>query len=142
MNNKTPFNQVFYALVKLVSGEELLSQVCAFEEDDKILVILDYPIMVEFMNVPNLSVPLVKVNPWLNLTEQTTFIIDVNKIITMNEVHDELYINMHKRYVRDMNRKDNKTSLTPNMGYVSSVEEARKKLEETYNIKSENQSLE
>lgn len=138
MNNNNPLNEEFYATVKLVSGEELFSKVCAFDEDGAILLVLDHPVFVETVYVPKLDAPIAKVNPWISLTNETTFIIGLDKVITITEIYDDMYINMHKRYIRDKERKNNKTKPTPNMGYVASVTEAREMLEKLYNSEPSN----
>jgi hypothetical protein len=126
-------NEEFYATIKLVSGEEIFSNVCAFEENDNVLLVLNHPILVETVFVPKLGVPIAKVNPWLSLTTDTTFIIERSKIITMTEIKDPVMIKMHNRYVREQNKSTNKTEISPNMGYVSSIAEARVSLEKLYN---------
>jgi hypothetical protein len=125
-------NEEFYASIKLVSGEEIFSKVCAFEENDKVLLVLDHPIFVETVFVPKLGIPIAKVNPWLSLTQDTTFIIERNKVITMTEIKDVVMIKMHNRYVREQNKSTNQTQISPNMGYVSSIAEARVSLEKLY----------
>lgn len=142
MKNNTPFNEEFYAVLKLVSGEEIFSKVCAFDENDATLIVLDHPVFIETLRVPKLGVPLAKVSPWLNITDQSTFIIQVDKIITMTEIHDEMYINMHKRYVRDKTRKSNRITLTPSMGYISTVPDARISLEKAFQLEAPNHTFE
>lgn len=137
-SNKSPFNEEFYATLKLVSGEEIFSKVCAFDEDGTTLILLDHPVFVETIFVSKLNAPIAKVNPWITLTDQTTFIIGLDKIITMTEIHDDMYINMHQRYIRDKERKTNRTKPTHTMGYISSVTEARKSLEHLYHSEPSN----
>ena len=126
-------NEEFYAVIKLVSGEEIFSKVCAFEENDDVLLVLDHPVFVETTFVPKLGVPVAKVNPWINLTEETTFIINRDKVITMTEIKDGVMIKMHRRYVKEQNKSSNQTMITPNMGYISSISDARVSLEKIYN---------
>ena len=129
-------NEEFYAVIKLVSGEEIFSKVCAFEENEDILLVLDHPVFVETTFVPKLGVPVAKVNPWINLTDETTFIINRDKVMTMTEVKDDVMIKMHKRYIREQNKSSNQTQLSPNMGYISSIAEARVSLEKLYKSNS------
>ena len=124
---------VFYAIVKLVSGEEILSKVCAFEEDDEILIVLDNPIIVNLMVNPKSKLPLVKVSPWINLSTDTTHIIRRNHVITMTEVKDENMVRIHNQYVNDLN-PSSKTS-NSNRGSIININDARKSLEELYNSK-------
>lgn len=135
-------NEEFYAVIKLVSGEEIFSKVCAFEENEDILLVLDHPVFVQTTFVPKLGVPVAKVNPWINLTEETTFIINRDKVMTMTEVKDSVMIKMHKRYIREQNKSSNQTKLSPNMGYVSSIAEARVSLEKLYKSNSASRTQE
>lgn len=133
-------NEEFYAILKLVSGEELFSKVCAFEEDGKVLVVLDNPIFVETTYSQKLGVPIARVNPWINLSEENTHIINRDKIITMNESHNKTLIKMHRRYVREQTKSTNQTNISPNMGYLSSIADARVSLEKIYNSSTSNQN--
>ena len=58
-------------------------------------------------------------------------------VVTMTEVTDEQVITIYNNYIEeeDFESKSDghQTRLTEDMGYVSSVEETRKKLEELYN---------
>lgn len=123
---------IFYAILKLVSGEELISKVCAFIENNEVLIVLDSPIIVNIMNVPNIKTPLVKVEPWLSLSESETHIINRKNVITMNEIKDLSLIRIHQQYLHNTNKKTNQTNITPGMGYVSSIKDARISLEELY----------
>lgn len=125
-------NEEFYAVIKLVSGEEIFSKVCAFDENNDVMLVLDHPVFVETVFVPKLGVPVAKVNPWIHLTEETTFIINRDKIITMTEVKDGVMIKMHRRYVREHHKSTNQTQISPNMGYVTSIADARVSLEKLY----------
>ncbi len=125
-------NEEFYAVLKLVSGEEIFSKVCAFNENNEILIVLDNPVFIETTFIPKLNAPIVKVNPWVSLTEETTFILNRDKIITMNEVKDNRLIKIHKRYIKEQTKSTNQTSISSNMGYVTSIPEARVALEKLY----------
>ena len=129
-------NEEFYAVLKLISGEEIFSKVCAFVEKDEVLVVLDNPIFIETTFIPKLNAPVVKVNPWISLTEETTFIIKRNMIITMNETNDSKLIKMHKRYTKEQNKITNQSTITSNMGYISSIADARVSLEKLYRSNS------
>jgi hypothetical protein len=129
--------EVFYAIVKLVTGEELLAKVCAFEENDEVLIVLDNPIIVKFITIPNQTVPLIKVEPWINLSKSTTFILKRDHIVLITEVKDESITKIHQRYSFEEDSKNisNHSQITSGMGYVNTVENARKELEKLYQSK-------
>ncbi len=80
----------------------------------------------------------VKIKPWMELADDDMFIFRTDKIITMTEIKDDKIIKIYQRYVEEENEEDDMTKLLPSggevkvdqkMGYVSSVEDARKSLE-------------
>lgn len=123
---------LFYAILKLVTGEEILAKVCAFIENDEILIVMDNPILVSLINSPSTKNPIVKVYPWMALSTETTHIIRRKDIVTMTEVKDLSIVKVHERYVNQMNSKD---SVEPNVKPSSQIihlDDARKMLEKLY----------
>jgi len=126
------YEEDFYATIKMVSGEEVFSKVCPCEEKDRIVLILDNPVTMETVTMRQLKMTALKVVPWMKLTDDTMFIVDMNKIITMTEVNDKSIIKIYNKYVKERDRVSNKSELSPNMGYVSSIADARISLENLY----------
>jgi len=126
----------FYATIKLVSGEEVFSKVCPCEEEDRILLILDNPIMIEMVHIRQLGITSMKVNPWIRYSDDSMFIIDMENVLTMSEVKNLELIKIHNKFVKEKYKKTNKTTPSQNMGYVSSVAEARVLLEKLYKSNS------
>jgi hypothetical protein len=127
-------NDDFYAVIKLISGEEIFSKVCPCEEDDRTLLILENPITVEKIYLKRFNLPIAKISPWIKLSDDSMFIIDMEKVLTITESNDIEMIEAHKKYIRDRDKKSNKSEFTPNMGYVSTVSEAREFLEKIFNL--------
>ena len=90
----------FYAILKLVSGEEIFSKVHPCDEDDRILLILDSPIVMELINIKQLGITSIKVSPWIKFSEDEMFIMDLDKVITITETTDKDLINIHKKYIK------------------------------------------
>jgi hypothetical protein len=122
----------FYAIIKLVSGEEILSKVCPCDEDDRIMLILDNPITMESVTIRQLGISTIKVSPWIKFSDDSMFVMDIEKVITMTEIKDEDLIKVHQKFVRERNKKSNKSELTSKMGYLSSIADARISLEKLY----------
>jgi hypothetical protein len=122
----------FYAIIKLISGEEILSKVCPCDEDDRIILILDDPIIMETILIRKLEMTTIKVTPWIKFSNNRMFVMDMKNVITMTEVDDEDLIHIHQKYVREKNKKSNKSELTSKMGYLSSIADARITLEKLY----------
>ena len=122
----------FYAIIKLISGEEIFSKVCPCDEDDRIMLILDDPITMESVTIRQLGISTIKVSPWIKFADDSMFIIDMEKVITITEITDEDLIKIHQKFVRERNKKSNKSELTSKMGYLSSIADARITLEKLY----------
>lgn len=133
-------SDVFYAMVKLVSGEEVLAKVCAFIENDEVLIVLDNPIIVQFIQLSKNSFPFVKIVPWITLTDSKTHIIRRDNVITMTEIKEDALIKIHKRYVNDASFEE--PHLKPNTSQVIKIDDARKSLEELFNQKESHNNLE
>ena len=125
----------FYCILKLVSGEEILSIISVDENDGDPIVVLQNPVIMELINEKEKSY--VKVRPWMELPSDDFFMIKLDKIITMTETTDKKLIDIYTKYLNNDNSIDvykpmGEVKLSNEMGYISSVEDARKKLEELY----------
>jgi len=122
----------FYAVIKLISGEEIFSKVCPCEEDERTLLILDNPVTIESVNLKQFGLTGVKVNPWIKFTDDSMFIINMDKVLTMSEVTDEDILKMYNKYVKKRTKESNTSKPTSDMGYLSSIADARIYLEKLY----------
>jgi len=130
--------QDFLAVIKLVSGEEIISTITPCEEDDRTLLLLDNPVMFENVMIRNNGVGAIKVIPWVQAATDTILILDMDKVITMSEVFDKEVIRIYNRYLIDKDRESNESIISKDMGYLSSVTEARIFLEKLYKKKNSN----
>ena len=128
----------FVAVIKLVSGEEILASVCVDETGDEPIVIAHTPVTMKMIN----NGMYVKIKPWMELADDDMFIFHMDKIITMTEIKDQKVITIYQRYVEEENEENQLSQLLPSggevkpdqkMGYVSTVEDARKSLENIFN---------
>ena len=124
--------QDFLAVIKLVSGEEIISTVTSCEEDDRTLLLLDTPVMFESVVVRNGGMGAIKVIPWVQAATDTILILDMDKVITMSEIFDKEVIRIYNRYMVDKDRDSNESVVTKDMGYLSTVTDARIFLEKLY----------
>ena len=129
----------FYAILKLVSGEEIFSLVVVDnnEEDDTIIV-LQNPVLMWTVPTPNGT--FIKVKHWMELPNEDIFMIRLDKVITMTESSDQILIKMYNHYINDESTEyDVNGLMKPNheMGYISSVSDARKKLEKVFKLNQE-----
>lgn len=119
----------FYASIKLVSGEEIFAIVCPTDEEGKTLLILENPVIIDPMVSRNAGIVGYKVRPWMKIPDDDIYIIDMDKIITMTEIHDKQIIGIYKKYMSDSSQ----VNLEKSMGFISKVDDARKVLEKIYN---------
>ena len=135
-DKKKEESQDFLAVIKLVSGEEIISTVTSCEEDDRTLLLLDNPVMFENVMIRNNGVGAIKVIPWVQAATDTILILDMDKVITMSEVFDKEVIRIYNRYLNDKDRETNESIISKDMGYLSSVTDARIFLEKLYKKES------
>jgi hypothetical protein len=122
----------FYATIKLVSGEEIFSKVCPCDEEDEIILILENPVIIENIVIPGLNHKVVSVNPWIKNTDEEIFLVKLDKVITIIEVKSKEIIKIYKKYIKSKNKESKRIEVTPNMGFVSSIDDARRDLEKIY----------
>ena len=125
----------FYCILKLVSGEEILSIVSVDDNDGDPIVVLQNPVILELIDTKEKSY--VKVRPWMELPSDDFFMVKLDKVITMTETTDRKLIDIYTKYLNDddsidVYRSSGEVKVSNEMGYISSVEDARKKLEELY----------
>jgi len=122
----------FYAVIKLISGEEIFSIVCPSEEDEKTMLILNNPVTIEVIVMKQIGMQGYKIDPWLKFADDDTFLLDMDKVLTISEVRDPETIEMYHKFLKQQQNKNSKSTLSPEMGYLSSVSEARKRFEKLY----------
>tara|TARA_B100000427_G_scaffold223585_1_gene187275 strand:+ start:477 stop:878 length:402 start_codon:yes stop_codon:yes gene_type:complete len=128
----------FYGIIKLITGEEIFAMITVEENDGTTMLLVQNPVIMKVLN--NGTGQYVKVKPWLELSNEDMFIINYDRIVTMSEVKDEQMIKFYQRYLEDDSLDieiDGKVSINPQMGFISTVEEARIKLEELYKLNIE-----
>ena len=129
----------FYATIKLKNGEEIFSKVVCIEEKDKIILLVNNPIVLS--KVRNKSgTEGYKLEPWLKTTTEDLFVIDMNDVLTMTETKDAEIITMHEYYIKkietvkssDMKFKIGDNKVSRQMGYVTNINEAKNILEHIF----------
>ena len=129
----------FHAVLKLITGEEIFALGCVDENDVDPIIMLQSPVIMKMMQNP--TGQYVKIKPWLELPEDDIYLIKYDKIITMTEISDKQMIMFYEKYLNESSECDfeidGRVTLNPKMGLVSTVEDARQRLENIYknNIK-------
>ena len=117
----------FLAAIKLVSGEEILSMVTSVHDENGDYLIVENPIEVEEVILPNKQAG-AKVQPWMKFSREDQFVIPKEHIITIVEVAEEVEVFYHMSL-----RKLNTDFITDAKGKISTVDEARIKLNKIFN---------
>ena len=121
----------FLALIKLVSGEEIISMVSELEEDDDIkLLILNHPLTINEIKTNRRQG--LKFNHWMKLSDDYLHIINFDKVITLSKVKN----NEIRILYNVLHNNNNQLTLTEELGLIGNVDETRKKLEKLFKSKS------
>ena len=132
----------FYATIKLITGEEIFALVSVDNEEDEPVIIMQNPVVMKVLSTGRGQ--MMKIRPWLEVPGDDVYIMKYDRIITMSEVKDKMVTSMYQAYCEegdfdfgtfvDENMKTDKRNqeVTKKMGYISTVEDARKKLEDLF----------
>lgn len=125
----------FYCILKLISGEEILSLIMVEENNDETIIILQNPVILSIFT--NKKETYIKIKPWIEFSNDNFFIIKLDKVITMTETKDDKLIDLYNTYVKETDNMnyfnyEGSVKMTKKMGYLGSVDEARKSLEEIF----------
>ena len=117
----------FLAAIKLVSGEELLAVIEHVQDENGDYMIVQNPVEVEEVMLQGNTAG-AKVSPWMKFSREEEFLIPKDKVITVVEVDTEVQI----FYAMSLRRLNGDT-ITDSTGRISTVEEARIKLNKLFN---------
>ena len=133
----------FYATLKLKTGEEIFARVAATEEEDRTLLLVSNPVVVNEIK-SRMGVVGYKVEPWLKTTTEDMFVINMSDVLTMSESNDIEMIMMHQNFVRDSVGEvpmGGNSKLSREMGYLGNVNDTKEILEKLFKLDSpENKS--
>tara|TARA_B100001989_G_scaffold9490_1_gene6178 strand:+ start:1049 stop:1450 length:402 start_codon:yes stop_codon:yes gene_type:complete len=129
-------NEEFYGVLKLVSGEELFAKVSPCEEEYRTILILESPVTFETIPMKNQAHGAVRIVPWVKMCNETSFVVNMDKVITVTEVKDEEVIKLYERYLNDLNGETKEQDFNRDLGFLPSIPEARVILEKLYKKKN------
>ena len=132
----------FHSIIKLMTGEEIFALVSVDDTGNSPLIILQNPLVMKAVNSPKGG--FLKVRKWIELSDDDIFVLGYDKILTMSECKDNKLIAIYNNYlstdgveIYPSTEFGGKVELTDKMGYISSVEDARKKFEVLFKINQE-----
>ena len=125
----------FYCTVKLKSGEEIFARVAASEEEDRTMLLVSHPIIINEIK-GRMGVVGYKIEPWLKTTTDDMFVVNLEDVLTMSESTDIEMIMMYQDYIRSSESGKNTTnqsSINRKMGRLGNVNDVKEILEKIYN---------
>ena len=128
----------FHATIKLITGEEIFALVSVDNTEENPVIIMQSPVIMKVLSTGKGS--MMKIRPWLEVPGDDIYIIKYDRILTMSEVKDKMIISMYTTYCDEgdfdfgefINEETSNHEVTKQMGYISNVEDARKKLEDLF----------
>ena len=128
----------FHATIKLITGEEIFALVSVDNTEEDPVIIMQSPVVMKVLSTGKGS--MMKIRPWLEVPGDDIYIIKYDRILTMSEVKDKMIISMYTTYCDEgdfdfgefINEETSNHEVTKQMGYISNVEDARKKLEDLF----------
>ncbi len=124
----------FYSTIKFKNGEEVFCKVAPSEEEDRIMLLISHPIMIEEVKSRG-NITAYKFEPWLKTTREDMFVINIDEVLTMSESSDIEMITNYEDYINRVS-KSSRIKLNRNMGHIGNVNDAKKSLEKMYNFKN------
>ena len=122
----------FYATLKLKTGEEIFAKIAATEEEDRTMLLVSNPVVVNEIKSRS-GVVGYKVEPWLKTTTEDMFILNIADILTMSESSDIEMIMMYQDYVNSSNNDDdNNKQISRRMGRIGNINDAKEILEKLF----------
>ncbi|AXN58521.1 methylamine utilization [Synechococcus virus S-PRM1] len=126
-----------FAIIKLVSGEEVFAQVEEFyDEEAKALLLIDPCVMKEIPSRRS-GQSFFKVDAWMKLADDSIYCLELKHVMCYQRCNDPDIIKTYRKWTRAINNEPEETvkskvGVSTSMGYVSSVETTRESLEKLY----------
>lgn len=131
----------FFSTIKLSSGEEIVAKVCYLPDEDSLLV--ENPMLVEKLSQKRNGKPFdgFVLKNWINSTYDSLFVIRMEQVVTMTELDKRIEMfylnNINDTTEESYDSDEDSNKVKPNnfskqMGYLGSVKETKKFLEEIY----------
>ena len=122
----------FYCTLKFKSGEEIFARVAASEEEDRTILLISHPIIVNEIK-GKMGVIGYKIEPWLKTTTDDMFVVNLSDVLTMSESTDIEMIMMYQDYLRSSDKNStNQSTIDRKMGRLGNVNDVKEILEKLY----------
>lgn len=125
----------FFSTIKLTTGEEIVAKVCYLEDESKLLI--ENPKKVEPIKQRK-NGEIVEgfiLTEWIHANYDQMFVISMDKVLTMSELDKRI----ERYYLSSLEESDKEetgrvpaSELSGKMGYLGSINETKKKLEDIF----------
>lgn len=138
MINYIRHEEEFEAVIKLVSGDEIIAECLLSQEGDESILYVSNPCSVEVITRTGENgqkVQGVGVSKWMRFSEEAFYIIHEKDILSIAPISREasaIYQMFLKSEANDDDEVDNKVQPDATMGYINSVSEERERLERLF----------
>ena len=124
----------FHSIIKLITGEEIFALVSIDENYEDSVIILQNPVIIK--SVQHHGTQLIKIKPWIELSDDDIFMIKPDRVVTMTESKDQKLIGIYNNFLNNdedqISNASTKVGITSQMGYLSTVNDAREYLENIF----------
>ena len=126
----------FFATVKLITGEEIVSKVVYLEDEDKVMLENPLQVLSAKQRKGQLEISGFSFSEWISASFDKMFIIKRDHILTMTEI-DPLIQDFYEKHLLRLENGKTLTGragkLPRGSGYLGSVTEMKKSLENIFN---------
>ena len=148
MINYIRHDEQFFGTLKLSTGEEVLGELlvsqCPETQDD--MIFIQHPAKTKVIEMDEAGEHKVAVGfmKWMNFSDEEFYVIDEDAVVSIAPMSKEA-IRMYSRWVKkeilhEPEVERGQVPVTPSMGLIAKVEDARKHLEKLYNKEPERPS--
>jgi hypothetical protein len=129
-----------YAIIKLISGEEIFGQVEEFHDEKTKAILICDPCTIKEIPSRRGNFTFYKVDSWMKLTDDRIYCIEMKHVMFYTRCDDMEIISTYKKWVKSLNKDEDasttmKVGVSTSMGYISSVDKARDSLERIFKLK-------
>ena len=137
MINYARHDEEFYGIFKLLNGEEVLGKAVLTEDNGETLVFIQEPVCTQIITKETEDGRTVRgmgFAKWMQFSDEDFYILREKDIVTVTSMSKEVIIMYEAFIIGDDDEKKNKTKidLEPEMGYLGTIDDARKLFERIY----------
>ena len=137
MINYARHDEEFYGIFKLLNGEEVLGKAVLTEDNGETMVFIQEPVCTQIITKETEDGRTVRgmgFAKWMQFSDEDFYILREKDIVTVTSMSKEVIIMYEAFIIGDDDEKKNKTKidLEPEMGYLGTIDDARRLFEKIY----------